>query len=383
MPAKQSTNWVFTINNPMDYKPENEWKDEFKYLVYQHEKGEKGTNHLQGYCQLKNRKTLHALKKLHQYAHWEIRKGSHEQARDYCMKQDSRIKGPFEFGKQPEQGKRTDLDAVKETIDSGASWKEIAADHFKSFVKYERGLRSYSALNSKSRDFKTQVIVCYGPTGTGKSMYCAEEAPDAYWYFPQKDGKWWDGYDGQEDIIIDEFYGQLQWSAALRLFDRYPCQVECKGFTRNFAPKRIFITSNKEPIEWYSSKYDQFETLNRRLDVVLSFPSLGTVIPMKGEQPTTNILPKPMVLNTDPDTGEIIISDAPLERTPSTDFLSEPITLLGSRFDYDSLEFAIDSTPEMVESSPPRKRFRRSDAFLIPIEDADDYVNVHINGSNQ
>ena len=37
----------------------------------------------------------------------------------------------------------------------------------------------------------------------------------------------------------------------VRLLDRYPCQVETKGGSVNFAPKKIIILSNKAPEDWY------------------------------------------------------------------------------------------------------------------------------------
>ncbi|AXF52349.1 MAG: putative viral replication protein [Cressdnaviricota sp.] len=272
----QGKNWVFTINNPtFTDAPEEAMKGDYKYLIYQHEQGEKGTIHYQGYVMFKSNKRLAALKKYHGHAHWELRKGSHQQAKDYCSKEETRVNGPFEFGEAPAQGKRTDLDEVKSTLDAGGNIQDVAEQHFTSFIKYERGIKSYMSLGSKPRDFKTQVFVCYGPTGTGKTMYCTNMAPDAYWYYPQAEGKWWDGYHGQDDVIIDEFYGQIRWFSLLRLLDRYAMQVEVKGGTVNFAPKRIFITSNKFPAEWYDSAKYSFPTLQRRIEHFLYFPKFG------------------------------------------------------------------------------------------------------------
>jgi len=341
-----SRNWLFTINNPGDIDPEVSFGVNYKFLVYQLEKGENGTPHYQGYVMFKTNKRLSALKKLCKEAHWEIRRGSHKQAKDYCTKEDTRVKGPFTFGIEPEQGKRTDLDAVKESIDSGATMKDVAETHFSSFVKYERGIRSYLNLKTNKRDFKTQVFVCYGPTGTGKSMYCDQMCKDPYWYYPQKDGKWWDGYNGQSDVIIDEFYGQILWSTLLRLLDRYPVEVEVKGGTFNFAPKRIFITSNKEPIEWYINKVDQFQTLRRRLEYIMYFPVLGKCILMNPEPapPLPDKFPEPTLDNTNPD---------------NLDFLDE-------LFDF--------TPPVSQESSPPptlkRSRAQYENGILVPITES-------------
>lgn len=73
-------------------------RDEFKYLVYQLERGAGGTRHVQGYVEMKRRSSLNQMKAFFPGAHLEKRKGSQEEARAYCMKAESRIEGPFEFG---------------------------------------------------------------------------------------------------------------------------------------------------------------------------------------------------------------------------------------------------------------------------------------------
>ena len=52
------------------------------------------------------------------------------------------------------------------------------------------------------------IEVVYGSTGTGKSRYCYENYPDAYWKSKNSgQQQFWDGYNGEETIVIDEFYG--------------------------------------------------------------------------------------------------------------------------------------------------------------------------------
>jgi len=41
----------------------------------------------------------------------------------------------------------------------------------------------------------------WGPTGTGKSKTARETAPDA---FLKTNTKWWDGYDQQDDVLLEE-----------------------------------------------------------------------------------------------------------------------------------------------------------------------------------
>lgn len=121
--ARQLTQFVFTINNPhedcahelIDTKPE--W---VKYVVFQLEEAPStGTKHLQGYAELTERKTLTTIKGwLGNSAHIEKRMGTRQQARDYCMKEDTRLEGPWEAGvwDSAGQGRRSDLDAAAEVI---------------------------------------------------------------------------------------------------------------------------------------------------------------------------------------------------------------------------------------------------------------------------
>ena len=101
MSKSLATNWVFTLNNP---EPQHEQSliDEvpYRYLVFQHEISESGTHHLQGYVVLSRQLRLSALKKLLPTAHWEIRKGTHEQAKAYCTKEETRMEftEPVEWG---------------------------------------------------------------------------------------------------------------------------------------------------------------------------------------------------------------------------------------------------------------------------------------------
>ena len=43
----------------------------------------------------------------------------------------------------------------------------------------------------------------WGPSGTRKSRFVAARWPDAFWKAPES--KWWDGYSGQETVVLDDF----------------------------------------------------------------------------------------------------------------------------------------------------------------------------------
>jgi len=204
-------------------------------------------------------KSLRILKKLHGGAHWERRLGTHEEARDYCTKTETRIAGPWEFGVEPRQGqgRRTDLEALHVALKDGKTEAEISDELFSVWAKYNKCIDRYKRLHSSTnRQWATFTTVLWGPPGTGKTKYVNEKAgPDAYWL--KKPGHnqtvFFDDYDGQEDVVIDEFFGWLPRDLMCRMCDRYPLMVDTKGGCVNFYPKRIWITSNLSPPEWWKN----------------------------------------------------------------------------------------------------------------------------------
>lgn len=107
-------NWVFTLNSdeakgehvawlaPGIDCPVGDWiaaNKKLVYLVCQAERAPStGKVHLQGYCQFDNPIALAGLKKISKEAHWEVRRGTHAQARDYAKKEETRANGPWELG---------------------------------------------------------------------------------------------------------------------------------------------------------------------------------------------------------------------------------------------------------------------------------------------
>ena len=82
-------------------------------------------------------------------------------------------------------------------------------------------------------------------------------------------GKWWDGYEGQDVVVIDEFYGWFEWDYLLRLTDRYPLILEGKAISGGFqfTSKIIIFTSNKHWNNWYPNIQDR-SPLERRFECI-------------------------------------------------------------------------------------------------------------------
>lgn len=257
--------WCFTVNNPTE--EDRAWLGnvDVRYIVYGDEVGEEGTPHIQGYVEFVNQKTLASLKKVMPRAHFEQRRGTSKQAAEYCMKE-----GKYtERGKRSEQGHRTDLDIVAAEAIEGKPMREIALDHPVSFIRYERGIRSLREMVEKQRDFKPYVVWIYGPTGSGKSR-TATSHPSVY---IKDNTKWWDGYEHEERIVVDDF-DPTAWSLQylLRLLDRYAFRGERKGGYVTINSKEIYITSIHPP-SWYWPVPIDLAQVERRIDEKIDLES--------------------------------------------------------------------------------------------------------------
>lgn len=283
------------MNNPESHQIPSEWLNHpsvlIKLLSWQVECGENGTTHLQGFIRLKSPIRLSALRKLKSgdKCHWEKQKGTNQQALSYTVKEQSRVSGPWvyadnewkidwmtycsEYGmpstKTTSMTSRGQvLNTIKSTIDtalseedsSNAVIEDIADEFFEYWVSHYRAFETYIRMKTKPRNHPVEVHILQGPTGTGKSKWCMDNYPDAYW---KQRSNWWDGYVGQKVVVIDEFYGWLPYDLLLRICDRYPLLVETKGGQAQFVATTILITTNMVPSSWYKNAY--FPALARRV----------------------------------------------------------------------------------------------------------------------
>lgn len=284
---KQLINVVFTLNN---FTVEEELDIlctglPITYIRYGIETCPKtGTPHLQGYFELNHKMRLSSIKNLgigFERMHMESRRGSVESNLIYTSKENYW----FEHGtiKKSRQGYRKDLDEVRTAaIDSGmrevATWGNL---------QEIRVAEKYLQYNEPKRNWKPTVEWVYGPTGTGKSRYAHEMLPDAY--VKSAGDKWWDGYDGHEEVILDDFRGHwMTLSELLTILDRYERRIEFKGGSRQFRAKKIIITSCKSPQECYSNCDESIDQLLRRIDVVTNL-GVGTEVGGNTGTPTSHI----------------------------------------------------------------------------------------------
>lgn len=257
----QFHNFVFTA---WDMSKLDEWLAlDVQYIIMGKEICPKTKQeHLQGYCELKKKKTMGGIKSMFKdkTMHIEVRKGTQEQAITYCMKDLDFV----EAGEKKHQGRRGDLDGYRE-IAATDGMRAIAAIGNSQHI---RVAEKYLEYNEEGRSWKTEVVWLWGASGAGKSRWARVILDGKDTYVKSSSDKWWNGYDAHEAVIIDDFRDSW-WSLTemLRLLDRYECRVEVKGGMRQFKPRWIVITSIKKPEECYqSASGEPIKQLLRRLD---------------------------------------------------------------------------------------------------------------------
>jgi len=282
MVYRQSYNWVFTWNNYDD--------DVEIYLTDLLEKGMKwiawseeeapttGTPHLQGFFGTWKRSTmtwvlntLFEERGMHNGGvHIEMMKGTLSQNEDYCSKAGELKK----FGDFPKQGERKDAHKqassrammIREAIQMKKEGKTFEPYYWMekwndTYIVNKKHVQEVFNTYQKPEDYKKKtVIVLWGKSGAGKSRqaraYFEENKLDKPFIHSQAMGKWWDGYEGQKGVVIDEFCDKIWTLQELNgMLDVYPYRVPIKGSSVMFAAETVIITSNFDPETWYVPKY--------------------------------------------------------------------------------------------------------------------------------
>lgn len=261
MARRQGTHWLATI--PVyGFTP---WlAPGCCYCKGQLEEGEGGFKHWQVVIYFERKKSLHQCRELFGPYHFELTRSA--AAESYVWKEETRIEGTqFELGVKPlRRNVKSDWDAIWAAASEGRML-DIPAD-----VR----VRSYFALRAIRAEFMVPVgqertaVIYWGRSGTGKSRRAWREAGDnAYPKDPRT--KFWDGYQNQENVVIDEFRGDISISHMLRWLDRYPVRVEIKGSSVPLCARRIWFTSNVHPAVWWPElDAATLEAFYRRVEIV-------------------------------------------------------------------------------------------------------------------
>ncbi len=273
---KQSRNYCFTDFKGIDLNAcWEEYNDIIRYMCAGVEIcPDTKKKHVQGWIQFSNKKRPGGVKKIlgSNSIHIEICHGSEFQNDKYCKKENN-FK---EWGKFIKQGERTDLETVKKNLDAGASDLEIAESHFALWCQYGKRFNGYRQLLD-ARDTKefrfVEVFIHRGPTGTGKTKDAMATNLPTY-KIQGDDMKWWDGYQGEEVLVIDEYANQVPCTKLLGILDGYQLRLPIKGGFTYAKWTKVIITTNMWVIHAQAQQYQQ-DALERRITDYINYGDEG------------------------------------------------------------------------------------------------------------
>lgn len=247
-----------------------EWthRPSMEYSVWGRDRApETGREHYHVYVRFSSRKRMQTV--LNEIGldgaacHAEAAKGTEQDCRDYCWKQGNNDKeshgfieaGP-EFGAfKPDAGKagkRSDLEEIAEGIKSGASLKDIAESHPSDYIRYHSGIQALHALSAPRPPLEraVQILVLWGPTGTGKTHRVMHAYPDIYSVKPGRDP--WGTYRGEAQILFDEFdYEKWSLQDMNRYLDKWRCLLDARYQDRYAVWTLVAICANSPPNSWW------------------------------------------------------------------------------------------------------------------------------------
>lgn len=285
----RSRAWCGTWNNYTDADYDRLTTDEhFTYIVCGKEIcPTTGTPHLQFYVRLKSAAMGRSMKKRYPLVSWRKAHGTCKDNQLYCSKGEG-VKLPT--GGYLNHGLNADVFERGEPCESSPHEKGGAANAERwqcaknsaisgSFeeIDPEICIKYYNNLKLLQRDYQVvpdrlpdghQVGYWYwGESRTGKSHAARAEYPFAY--LKHAETKWWDGYAGEEAVIIDDFDKyHVKQGHSLKLWgDYYPFPAEVKGSSMKIRPKVVIITSNYHPKQIWEDQAT-IEPLLQRFKVV-------------------------------------------------------------------------------------------------------------------
>lgn len=278
---REAKRWCFTINNPTDEDKfwvneqgePNDLLSNIEYCILQEERGENGTLHWQGFLILKKKQRLQWLKRrINGRAHFEVTRGTNEQARDYCKKEDTYTGGlRYEYGQLPE---RAAIKKRDERLQDACEELDIIKDGYKrpsdipSITLMQCGF--IPAMKELTADVlgpyrpNLKIITLIGPPGCGKSYAIQHYFPGHGRCIAGNNGIWFQ-QPLADVMVFEEFCGQIPLQRMLQFLDPYPLALEIKGGMRPALYTTVVITSNTTPKFWYKAT-DQEDP--KRMDAI-------------------------------------------------------------------------------------------------------------------
>ena len=171
-------------------------------------------------------------------------------------------------------------------------------------MKEKAIIDDYLAITSPERLERTRLIIFYGEVDSGKSLLARIRYQEAY---HKHSGALWDGYDGQEVVLLDNFAGEksgISLGTLKQLGDWTSLRVDKRrGATRRFKSRLVVVTTNVPLHKWYPDAYPvSIDGLINRIDAVFTFSKAvdsGSNIHCDFFGTNKGIFPPPLIMSAD------------------------------------------------------------------------------------
>lgn len=260
----ESRRWILTLPESEYSKTDVEKRlGKYKAVVGQLEAAPTtGYLHWQLYLETKSALRFSTLRKLFPKGHYEVARETRIQCVRYATREDKRAASGVvinlgQLDLTLKQGKRTDLDSYSEQIMlEGKSAHEVIHDDpraviYASHLEKLELIRDRETWGKKFREIEVHYI--HGDTRTGKTSALFETYGfDAIYRVPNWKNPF-DGYRGQDILLLDEYNTSVAIVDLLKILEGYPLEVSARYADKIAKFTKVFIVSNLELSEQHQT----------------------------------------------------------------------------------------------------------------------------------
>lgn len=253
----RSRHFCFTWNNYDDAAVISRFlvlKPKTKYVLYGREVGDSGTPHLQGLIIFKDACTETACRRRLPGCHVEIC-ADIDASIVYCMKDGDYTEEGVYMNRSQAMRTVVEKRIDKNRILAAGSIVDLVADGSIAITQVPMLYKAQMILRQMLPAYEHDDVRgewYYGEPRSGKSRTAREKYPSAY---IKAQNKWFDGYSGQKEIILDDLDTEVMGHYIKIWTDRYSFMGETKNghvqtqhhvfcITSNYSPEQLF----KDPV---------------------------------------------------------------------------------------------------------------------------------------
>lgn len=263
----RSRKWLLTINNPSDHginhdtiKGIMQGLASVTYFCMADEVGlEDNTPHTHIYIHAKNAIRFSTVKNAFPAAHIDMARGTAQNNKDYVSKSgkwekdkkgETSVEGTFEeYGEFPveRQGSRNDLSDLYAMIKQGMTDFEIleqGAEFMTKTKDIERTRQIIVAQDVSNRIRDLEVTYIWGDPGTGKTYGVLNKHGFNNVYRISDYRNPFDGYNGQDVILFDEFFSSLPITLMNKCLEGYPFEMPCRFNNKWACYTKAYVIAN-------------------------------------------------------------------------------------------------------------------------------------------